>query len=105
MFGIGKLMGGALLSPAILEALGKVPMADSRKAFIAVLVATASSAGSKPNFNLELEMNDLWTRLQNLKTAAGPSSGGVGGIMAGALGPLQNMLGGALKAITDNTSR
>jgi len=102
--GLGKLMGGAMLSPAMLEALGKVPVADSRKAFIAVLVATAANAGSKPNFNLDLEMNDLWTRLQNLKSAS-PSGGGMATIMGSALIPLQTMLDGAMKAMINNMGR
>lgn len=46
---------------------------DQRKAFIAVLLATSASVAQKPNFNIEVELNDLWTRLSVLRPESGAS--------------------------------
>jgi hypothetical protein len=46
---------------------------DQRKAFIAVLLATSASVAQKPNFNIELELNDLWTRLSLLRAESSGS--------------------------------
>lgn len=41
---------------------------DQRAQFNAILMATVATVTKKPNFNLELEINDLWIRLGNLRT-------------------------------------
>ena len=40
---------------------------NQRNAFSALLVATAAAAQKKPNFNLELEINDLLVHLDGLR--------------------------------------
>jgi hypothetical protein len=68
MFGIGKIFKGLNLPGGLGQALmGDGSVKDQRAAFTAVLVATAAHVSQKPNFNLELEINDLWVRLGNLR--------------------------------------
>ncbi len=54
---------------------------DDRAAFKAILLATVEHVSKKPHFNCQLEMNDLWIKLTNLrddiaKADSGKSSGG-----------------------------
>lgn len=85
MFGISKIVQSMNLPGGIASALaGILGGGDQRRQFIAVLLATAAHIENKPNFNYELEMNDLWIRLGNLR---GQSSGG------GALGQLGQAMG------------
>lgn len=92
MLGIGKnlalskLVGNLGLAPTITQALQTMLQSgDNRAAFIAALTATAANASKKPNFNLELEINDLWTRLGNLRDAS------PGGGFSGAVNQLQDV--------------
>lgn len=96
---------------------------DDRAAFNAILLATVEHVSKKPNFNVQLEMNDLWIKLTNLrddigKAPAGSPSGGFGG-SAGLGGPggigaaigstsgvplgIQSVLGNVLKALESRT--
>ena len=56
---------------------------DDRAAFKAILLATVEHVSKKPHFNCQLEINDLWIKLTNLrddiaKAEAGRSTGGAG---------------------------
>ena len=100
MFSIGKILKGLNLPPGVMQAaMGDGSVKDQRAAFTAILVATASNAAQKPNFNLEVEINDLWTRLGNLRQE---KPKGIGAIMNKALDPrifqgLNKSLEGILK--------
>ena len=81
----GPVMKGLDVSPIIQQAMGQIAQSgDQRAAFKAILLATAASVAKKPSFNLELEMNDLYIRLGNLRGAA--QSAGMGGGPFGAIG-------------------
>lgn len=81
MFNLAGIIKGMNLPAQITGALrGLLGATDQRQAFVALLLATASNVQNKPNFNLELEINDLWTRIGALR------NGSPG--MGGALGPL-----------------
>ena len=100
----GSIVKGLPLSGPMLSSLNSIPMTDQRQAFIAVLVATAAGVGQKPNFNLEVEINDLWIRLGNLRQAnSGPfgASGRLGGMLA-PLTEMQSQLNGAMQALIKN---
>jgi hypothetical protein len=88
MFGISKIVQSMNLPGGIASALaGILGGGDQRRQFIAVLLATAAHIENKPNFNYELEMNDLWIRLGNLR---GQSSGGALGQVVQAMGQLSS---------------
>ncbi len=89
MGGIGKVFQGLNLPAtisSILTGVGGGPSpAAQRTAFVQLLTAYARHAAAKTGpFNLELEINDLWVRLTNLKAA---NAGG----QAGALQMQQQM--------------
>ena len=69
MKGVARALKGMNLPPGVLQnlAAGGAPAPDPRAEFNAVLLATVSHVNKKPNFNFELELNDLWTRLGVLK--------------------------------------
>ena len=46
---------------------------DQRAAFNAILLATVAHGSKKPNFSLELEINDLMVRLGNLRSMSSVS--------------------------------
>ncbi len=65
------------ISPIMQQALSQIAQSgDQRAAFNAILLATAANATKKPNFNLEVEINDLWIRLGNLRSTAPIPTGG-----------------------------
>jgi hypothetical protein len=110
MGGIGKSIGvvtkGLNVSPIMQSAFGSIADAgDQRAAFNAIMLATAANALKKPNFNLEVEINDLNVRLGNLR---GMSSGqGLGGL-AQQLGNATSILGSldsAMKGIVNNLGK
>ena len=89
MFGLGKIFRGLQLPPQISAVVAKLPApgstpVDQRKAFSSILLATAAHVSHKPSFNFELEMNDLWTRLTNLRNEPelrlNPTAG-IGGLL------------------------
>lgn len=101
----GSVVKGLPLSGQMLSGLNAIPMSDQRKAFIAVMVATAAGVGQKPNFNLEVEINDLWIRLGSLRQANSDTFGGVNKGIGGMLTPLidmQTQLNGAMQALVKN---
>lgn len=104
----GHILKGLQIGPAMAQSLAAVPLTDQRQAFIAIMIATASHAGAKPNFNLELEINDLWTRLNNLKAESQASDAGTGlAPLMKSLGAFQQInahLGQAVNALVRNTS-
>ncbi len=68
---------------------------DQRKAFIAVLLATSASVAQKPNFNIEVELNDLWTRLSVLRSETGGSPmAGIAQALKGVSGAAQSIING-----------
>ncbi|MCC6242916.1 MAG: hypothetical protein IT353_08745 [Gemmatimonadaceae bacterium] len=68
---------GLNVSPIMQAAMGMIAdSGDQRAAFNAILLATSATVANKPNFNLELEINDLWIRLGNLRNMA-PAGGGL----------------------------
>jgi len=89
MFGSGfnkvvsKAIGNMQLPVGVLGALtrGLTGSIDQRQAFTSVLLATVAHVNQKKNFNLELEINDLWIRLSNLRQADTGSP--LGNIMTG----------------------
>jgi hypothetical protein len=90
----GKMNLPAGVAGVMSQALGK-PM-DQRQAFTAVLLATVAHVNEKPNFNLELEINDLWIHMSVLRNAEQTSSG-VGGLLKDMAGTVSGMLNNALK--------
>ena len=65
---IGSILNNGMLSEALKTALtGALNAGDKRLVYVALLTAAASRAGNKTAFNLEVEMNDLWTSLSNLR--------------------------------------
>lgn len=78
MFNLSKLLGG--LTPEIGRMIGGMLQGpDPRQAFTALLLATVTNVQKKPNFNLELEINDLLVHLDALRSQQG--AGGVGAVM------------------------
>jgi hypothetical protein len=73
---MGGLFKGLNLPGLTKGLMGDGSVKDPRAAFAAILVATAADVGKKPNFNLELEINDLWTRLGNLRQQQQKGIGG-----------------------------
>jgi hypothetical protein len=65
---------------------------DQRKTFIAMLAATAASVAQKPNFNLEVELNDLWTRLTVLRGDGGGPHGGMAKVLEGVGAAAESMM-------------
>ena len=74
----GRFGSGGMQSAQMLERLGfpddlsqkigdMLDGPNQRNAFSALLVATAAAAQKKPNFNLELEINDLLVHLDALR--------------------------------------
>lgn len=123
MGGISKHIGGAIgaikpaatvtrgmnLSPAIQAALDSIAESgDQRAAFNAILLASVTNVAKKPHFNLELEINDLFVRLGNLRgMGAAPGTNPLKGIGA-ALGNISSMLGpveSALQALARDTKK
>lgn len=85
---------GLNVSPIMQAAMGVIADAgDQRAAFNAILLATSATVANKPNFNLELEINDLWIRLGNLRNM--PAGGGG---MSKAVSPLSS-IGPALESV------
>ena len=87
MFGnISRAVSGIVakmqLPGGVLSALaqGLTNEIDQRQAFVSVLLAAAAHVNQKQNFNLELEINDLWNHLTALRSQA--SSGQAGSIQA-----------------------
>jgi hypothetical protein len=70
--GVGKALQGMKLPGGLMQRItsGQINP-DPRAQFNAVLLATVAHINEKPNFNFELEMNDLWTRLGNLRQEQG----------------------------------
>jgi hypothetical protein len=69
---IGKILNSSLLSESVKGALDTALISgDKRLVYVAVLTAAASRASNKSAFNLEVEMNDLWTSLSNLRDVQG----------------------------------
>ena len=104
--GIGKILKGLQLSPVMQQSLGTIAdSGDQRAAFNAVLLATAANVDKKPNFNLELEINDLFIRLGNLRSmSSGPASAFQGSMQTskqifGALNTLSANLDTAIQSI------
>jgi hypothetical protein len=98
MFGnLSKILGNVNLPGGIGQVISGASAVDQRQAFIAVLLATAASAGQKQNFNLEVEINDLWTRLGNLRTQS--SAPGVGALLTKALSGVSELNNGILRAL------
>ena len=74
---VGKMsLPGGVLSSLMRGLTGEV---DQRQAFVSVLLATAAHVNQKKNFNLELEINDLWTHLTVLRGQQ--PTGGVAGLL------------------------
>lgn len=93
---LASVTKGMQLTPIMQQALSQIAQSgDQRAAFNAILLATAANVTKKPNFNLELEINDLWIRLGNLRSA---QPAGVGGVFAnlGKTAALVNMNIGAV---------
>ena len=100
MFGaLSKLT--SLTGPQM-SALQQAVVSDQRKAYVAVLMAAAAGATKKPNFKIELEMNDLWTSLSVLKLSnpvgAAPMAG-IGQALQGAFGGITKVLDDILKPL------
>lgn len=102
MFGIMKALKGMNLpgmSPTIMGRLEAAP--DPRVQFNALLLTTVSHVSQKPNFNLELEINDLWTRLGVLKQeqAAAKAPGAAMSSVMGSLGEINQQLTKVLESM------
>lgn len=98
MFNIAGILKGLSLPEQINAALrGLLGASDQRQAFVALMLATATNVQNKPNFNLELEINDLWTRLGALRNG---SAGGMAGAM-GQASQLMNAMSHQQKALND----
>ncbi len=101
MFNLSKLLGG--LTPEIGRMLsGMLQGSDQRQAFTALLLATVTNVQKKPNFNLELEINDLLVHLDALRSQQG--AGGLGAAMQQAMGNLNmnmTILDGMLRTMND----
>lgn len=102
MFGIMKVLKGMNLpgmSPGVMNRLEAAP--DPRVQFNALLLTTVSHVSQKPNFNLDLEINDLWTRLSVLKQeqAMAKAPGATLSSVAGAVGEINQQLGKVLEAM------
>lgn len=66
MFGIARL----------LSQMGQITDEMTlRQAYIAALTEAAARAAGKPHFNIDLEMNDLWIVLGNIKAKKSQSLG------------------------------
>jgi hypothetical protein len=77
---IGKIGGTLNLPGGIASKLSAILQGgDERDAFNGILLATVAHVNNKPNFNLELEINELLIRLGNLR---GASSEGIGGALS-----------------------
>ena len=97
---IGKQLGGSItriLTGPQMDAFQNALVTDHRKAFVTILMAAAADASKKPNFNLELEMNDLWTSLTVLKQSkpAGLPN------LSGMLGSLGGTASGLVRVIEE----
>ena len=104
MFGIMKALKGMNLpgmSPTVMSRLEAAP--DPRVQFNALLLTTVSHVSQKPNFNLELEINDLWTRLGVLKqeqaAAKAPGGGAALSSVMGSLGEINQQLTKVLESM------
>ncbi len=86
---ISGIVGKMTLPGGVMGAMSRALSGgvDQRQAFVSLLLATATHANHKPNFNLELEINDLWTHLSVLKDQQS-SGGGIGGVLQGVTGGL-----------------
>jgi hypothetical protein len=84
--GIGGIISRALGQPI-----------DQRQAFASILLATVAHVNQKPNFNLELEINDLWIHLTALKSAQSSSS-----VMSSAISGLGGSVGGMAQGVLKN---
>jgi hypothetical protein len=94
---VGKMNLPAGIGGILSQAVGK-PM-DQRQAFTSVLLATVAHVNEKPNFNLELEINDLWIHLSVLRNAQQSSgSGGLGGILSGVGNSVSGLANAIVKA-------
>ena len=72
---IDAVTRGLNLSPIMQQAAGAIANSgDQRAAFNAILLATTASVERKPNFNLEVEINDLNVRLGNLRGMSSAAS-------------------------------
>ena len=84
--------------------LKNLAVQDQRHAYVAALTAAAASASQKPNFNIEVEINDLWIALTNIKDAGRtqPLSGalsGPGALLSGIGIQLDRTLGQLLQNV------
>lgn len=96
---VGKLISALNLPGIDAGVTGRLAnLTDPRLQFNAVLAATIANANKKPNFNLELEINDLWTRLGNLRQAQQPA-GRMPGM--GQMSQLSNMLGNIQQEVSN----
>ena len=68
---------------------------DQRQAFVTVLLAAAAHVNQKKNFNLELEINDLWTHMTVLRNQQ-PTGGLAGFIRPGGASIFQGLFNDAL---------
>ena len=91
---VSSVMRGMDISSAMQAALhGIAESGDQRAAFNGILLASAANVMKKPNFNLEVEINDLMIRLGNLRGMQSQSPMGALGSPAGVLGNLFSILG------------
>ena len=105
MFGMNGIMKAIKgmnlpgLSPTIMGKLEASP--DPRVQFNALLLTTVAHVSQKPNFNLELEINDLWTRLGSLRQeqAATKAPGTALSAAMGSLGEINQQLGKVLETM------
>ncbi|MEO6340786.1 MAG: hypothetical protein ABIO39_12145 [Caulobacteraceae bacterium] len=86
---IGKMQLPGMVSSALSRGLtGEV---NQRQAFVALLLATAAHVNEKKNFNLELEINDLWVHMGSMRSQQ-QASGGMGGMVQGLHGVLHSSM-------------
>lgn len=92
---VGGFGGG--LAPLLEKVLvGAALKQDTGAAFNAILLATVDRVNGKPNFNLELEINDLLVKLGNLRDPAMPAVG-----PSGASGEISGKVQATMKSIAD----